>query len=256
MKKLTTSISHFKNKHIIVIGDVMLDRFIIGTVDRISPEAPVPVVSKKEEVVTLGGAGNVANNIVALGAKVSLFGVIGKDASGKVVQKLIEKTKNIQNELTVSARYVTTDKTRIVRQDQHIVRIDPQDLVHFSEKDEEQILSRYKALLKKTEVVILSDYMKGMFSEMFVKKLITLAHDREVKVVVDTKPRHSHFFKGAYCIKPNKKEALLMSFEKDVPRIAKDIATKLHTNVLITLGEEGMYIFEKGKGSSKTHTKR
>lgn len=257
MKKTKVPTINFKNKHIIVVGDVMLDRFIIGTVDRISPEAPVPVVSKKEEVVTLGGAGNVAHNIVSLGGKVSLFGIVGNDASGRIIKTLLKTTKNVQDELVMNKRYVTTDKTRIVSHGQHMVRIDTEDLIVLHKKDEETILSRYKLLLKKTSVVILSDYTKGMFSKEFAEKLIVLAHKQNVRVIVDTKPRHVHFFKGAYCIKPNKKEALLMSSEKEIHRIAEDIATKLHTNVLITLGEEGMYIYEKGKGHQiETKAKR
>lgn len=245
---MTSSIKSFKNKHIIVVGDVMLDRFVIGTVDRISPEAPVPVVSKKEEIVTLGGAANVANNIVSLGGRVSLFGIIGRDQSGKVIQNILSKSKEITNELLMSTRYVTTDKTRVVSHGQHMVRIDTEEIIPLSKKDQQDIAARYSRLLKSAQAVVFSDYMKGLFSSDLAQELLLLAKNAGVRVVVDTKPQHIHFFKDAYCIKPNKKEALLMSSEKEIPLIAKDIAKKHNTNVLITLGEEGMYVYENGKG--------
>lgn len=235
----------------------MLDRFITGTVERISPEAPVPVVSKQDEVMTLGGAGNVAHNIVSLGGKVTLFGTIGKDRSGKDIKACIARAPGIKDALIAHTRYVTTDKTRIVSHGQHMVRVDTEKQVPLHARDEATMFAQYEKLLRTTDVVVLSDYMKGVFSLSFAEKLISCAKKHGVRVIVDTKPRHVHFFKHAYCIKPNKKEALLMSSEKEIASIARDVSTRLQTNVLITLGEEGMYIFEHGKGTQiRTQAKR
>lgn len=254
MKSQKILIQDFKKKHILVMGDSMLDRFIGGDIHRMSPEAPVPIVLKNKETITLGGTANVANNIASLGARVTLFGILGDDTAGHIIKKLVSSSKQIKSELVMSKYYVTTEKTRVLEKEKHLLRIDSEKVKSLRSVDVKKILIRYKKALQNVDSVILSDYTKGFFTEAFTKKLVSLANKENVRVIVDTKPSHIHFFKNVYCIKPNRNEAILMSTEKTIPNIARDISKKFSANILITLGKDGMYTFENGVGE-KIQTK-
>lgn len=245
-------ISRFKDARILVIGDVVLDKFIWGTVSRISPEAPVPVVWAKSESFMPGGASNVANNMRALGAEVYICGLIGDDETGKIMVAELAK-KGINNEgIIIDSSRPTTNKTRIIAYHQQVVRIDKESNEAVDNKILSRILSFAKDKIPYMDAVIIEDYGKGLMVPRLIKELVAFSRARKKIIMVDPKEEHFLFYKGVTAITPNRKESEVASGIKikdadTLNRAGKRLLQMLHSEaVLITLGEDGMALFQKG----------
>ena len=263
-------IAKFRKKKILVVGDIILDRYIQGSVSRISPEAPVPVVLEESAFYQPGGAANVAHNLAALGAEVFQVGRIGNDFEGQLLKRALKKKDvNIEG-VFLDKKVSTVTKTRVVAQHQQVVRIDKE--VPGADIGG-QMLTKVKDFLRekisKAGAVIISDYGKGMITSDLAAMIIQSALKRGVPVTVDPKVEHFGCYRKATCITPNLKEAEnairnikireqdghALDLRNDTLVTQKDIETageKLLTyldldSLLITLGEHGMRLFEKGK---------
>ncbi len=250
MQKLIDIVDNFKGKKIGVIGDLMLDQFIFGNVERISPEAPVPVVLFSKELYILGGAANTANNITSLGGEVALVGVVGEDAAANHFFEQL-KASGINGEGIVTVKNKsTTQKIRIVAQGQHIVRVDKEEVELISKEVESQVLATLEAQIKTWDMVVVSDYNKGFLTENLILNIIALAKKHGKRVVADIKPNHLPYFENVFLVVPNQKEAFLMSGVKEVAVAGKILQEKLHANVLLKQASEGMTLFEGDEVSS------
>lgn len=253
-------INSFKNKKILIIGDLILDRFIYGKVSRISPEAPVPVVDVVSESFLLGGAANVANNIIALGGKVSIAGIVGKDTAGRILKELFEE-RNINTEGIIEDKRPTTVKTRVIAHSQQVVRFDREDKKRLEGKSLANFTDYIKKAIKEHDAVIISDYKKGVVSSSLVKSVVRYAKPHDIFVAVDPKVGHFHFYKNVSIITPNIMEAsqgsgVEIKDEKSLLKAGKTLMNRLSCkSVLITRSEEGMSLFERdsSKGVKVTH---
>jgi len=243
-------IRRFSGVRILVVGDIMLDRFIWGGVSRISPEAPVPVVVVDKETFLLGGAANVVNNIHSLGGKASLCGVIGDDEMGqKVIQRLSEM--GIEGSgVSIESGRQTTVKTRIIAHHQQLVRIDRETTRH-PKVSTLRIFSEYlKRNIKSFDGVILSDYGKGLLTRGVVRDVIRKAQQTGKFVMVDPKIKNFFFYRGATVVTPNTAEAssasrISITDEASLNRAGRILLKRLRCDALvITRGEDGMAIFE------------
>lgn len=255
-KRLEGLVRKFPDVRILVIGDVMLDRFIWGKVSRISPEAPVPVVLVDQrdgsETFCLGGAGNVAHNIHTLGGKVLLCGLVGDDEMGK---KIIEELsdKGIENKIFIEEGRQTTVKTRIFANHQQVVRIDRETLAHPKPHVFQDLLEFVSQKIRDFNGIILSDYGKGLLSGPLIRTIIQNGKRLGKVILVDPKLRNFKFYKGATVITPNAKEASEVSRiplidTSSIERIGKRLLKELKCKALvITRGEEGMTLFEPQK---------
>lgn len=214
-----------------------------GSTERLSPEAPVPVVKIESEFSVLGGAANVANNLATLGDNVSLLGVIGKDDNGRIVSELLEQ-KGISNQL-LDANIPTTVKTRVISRNQQMVRVDREEMFD----DDEAMVDHVSATLSffKGSVVIVSDYAKGVCSRSVMTAILTWASQNDVKVFIDPKGTDWSKYEGAYMIKPNVKEleelfnTQIENTDKEISQFGKEIQQRYNIeHVLVTRSEEGM----------------
>ncbi|MFH1454336.1 MAG: D-glycero-beta-D-manno-heptose-7-phosphate kinase [Armatimonadota bacterium] len=252
-KKLKNILSSFKTLKVLVIGDCMMDYWVWGTVNRISPEAPVPVVEVDSYSFTPGGAANVVNNLCALGAKVSLSGVIGKDFIGKLLKKdLRAKGVDVKGIVEDKGR-PTTLKTRIVAHNQQVVRTDYEKIAAVPKNTIDQLLVKIDGNIKSYDAVLISDYAKGMLCKEFVDELISKCRKSKVKIIAGPKPVNIDLFKDADCISLNKSEAasasgITIKDEKSLFKAGQALLDRTCAGaIIITRGEEGMSIFEKGK---------
>lgn len=251
-----------KSKTVAIIGDIMMDRYFWGSVSRISPEAPVPVVDIEEETMHLGGAANVGYNLCSLGLRPILCGVIGNDNSGKKVIELCEKAGIDSTVLIEDGSRPTTVKTRIIGNNQQIARLDRESRDTISSESAKAILERLK-LYPDISAIIFEDYNKGVISPELIYSVKEFAKQKDIPIFVD--PKKSYFFdySGVFCFKPNRKEAqdslgYSLKNETDVEKGGKELLHRLQCeNVLITLGEQGMRLFEKNGhiSSVKTHAR-
>lgn len=246
-------IAEFKNKHIAVIGDMMLDEYIIGKVDRISPEAPVPIVNVESENFVLGGAANVLNNLSALGSKVTAFGIIGKDSNGeKLLIELQNKGVLIDGIVEDSSR-PTIVKKRILAQHQQLIRLDWEKRKNISQEIESIIIKKFEEKICDFDGIILSDYDKGLLTENVAKEMIRIANKNNKIIIVDPKPSNSKNYIGATSMTPNRKEAIECAGvrEPETDEELKAMGTKLKEqlqlqNLLMTRSEKGMSLFQDG----------
>ena len=191
-KRLLDIIDNFKNYNVAVVGDMMLDGYLWGDVQRISPEAPVPIVEIDNEFFRFGGAANVALNISKLGCNPIPIGVIGDDRNGEIFKELLHKA-NMNSELLINdSSRSTTTKTRVISADQQIVRIDKEDKQKISKEIEEKIISSLKSNIEEIDGIILEDYNKGVLSSTLIEDIITLANENNKVVTVD--PKFDNFF--------------------------------------------------------------
>lgn len=237
-----------------MIGDLMLDHFIWGTVSRISPEAPVPVVQVSRETEMPGGAGNVAVNMAALGAEVHVIGLIGEDSSAERLLSLFQRGPIRTESVVRTPERPTIVKTRIIAHHQQVVRVDREVRGEYSSHLQNEIWSRVEQLLPQMHAVVLSDYAKGVLTPSLIHRLIALAHKLNIPVTVDPKVENFHLYKQATCVTPNTQEALesagvrTLRDEKDVEKLGAELLKKINVeSVLITRGEHGMSLFEKKK---------
>lgn len=251
----------FYKKNIAVIGDMMLDSYTWGDVKRISPEAPVPVIEVNEEFNRFGGAANVAFNILKLGGIPFPIGVIGNDINGHIFQSLIKNAEINADGLIVDNKRPTTAKIRVIARDQHVVRIDKESKEHIHRDTQHKI---YEILLKNInhlDGVILQDYNKGVLTPVLIKKIITLCNRKKKLITVDPKFHNFFSYKHVTVFKPNRKEAedvlgMKIKTEEDLNEAGTKLLSKLNAKyLLLTLSEEGMAIFEKGKPVRRMPTK-
>lgn len=240
----------FNSLKVLVIGDVMIDSYLWGKVDRISPEAPVPVVNLKKTEKRLGGAANVAVNVKSLGAKPILCTVIGNDEEGKGLVSLLEETGYSTNGLVFSSKRKTTVKHRIIAGSQQLLRLDSEDDHELLEEDNVALIKRAKTLLAQVDVLIFEDYDKGVLSTENIEKIIEEAKRLKVPVVVDPKKRNFLAYKNVDLFKPNLKElkeGLNIQCDPtrfdDLRQAVNKLGQKLNQKyALITLSEHGAYL--------------
>jgi len=234
----------FVNKKILVVGDVMLDWYVFGEVERISPEAPIPILKKTSEKFVPGGAGNVAYNLASLGATVVIVGLVGNDQSKDILIKLF-KEKKINTHLYTHNTSSTILKQRFVVKNQQLFRVDQEVPFHLNSKEENVLLTLIKKEIKSCDGMIFSDYAKGFFTKSLVRKLLKFAKISKKLVVVDIKPKNKNLFRGVDLITPNLKEAYEMTRENDVYKAGKALVKYYKTDIVITRSEEGLTIFKK-----------
>lgn len=246
-------LDNFSKVKVLVFGDIMLDRYWWGSVNRISPEAPVPVVRLDKMTLIAGGAANVAANIAGLGAKPYLVGVVGEDEEAKLFPEILEKSNISADHLIKVKNRPTTVKTRVIAHSQQIVRIDQETNSYLEPFEEIPIWEKINDLLEEIDIIIVSDYAKGILTDNLLSRLITTAKRQNIKILVDPKGKNYLKYKGATLLTPNKKEAAeackLEENGKDLVKTAGEmLISELETeSILITQGEEGMTLFEKGK---------
>jgi len=234
-----------KKPHILVIGDVILDEFIWGEVTRISPEAPVQVVSVRRQSTALGGAANVANNLAAVGCEVTILGVIGADERGSALQHALKEKRINDDALFVDRSRPTTTKTRIIAGNQHVVRIDREVTEPASAALQDSIVEYLAAHMKRFDALIVSDYQKGMLTDRVLHEALGLAKQCGIKSIVDPKRRDLSSYDQASLIKPNLKEAEAivgrdLRTEAEVLKAALEILDRHPIEaVLITRGKDG-----------------
>jgi D-beta-D-heptose 7-phosphate kinase / D-beta-D-heptose 1-phosphate adenosyltransferase len=235
---------------ILVVGDLMIDYYLWGTSNRISPEAPVQIIDINNESKTLGGAGNVVNNLQSLGAKVDVISVIGDC-------KISEEIKELVNGIDVNTNYliqengrISSKKTRIISSQQQVVRYDIESTDEISLESEKSINSILKKIITNYDIVLLSDYGKGVLTEQLTQSLITLSNKHGIKVLADPKGHDYSKYNGAFLLTPNKKEAseaTKISIEDDesLEKAIKKLKSQVGLDVsLITLSEEGIAVYE------------
>jgi rfaE bifunctional protein kinase chain/domain len=244
-----------------VIGDLMLDRYLWGRVSRISPEAPVPIVEIESESSRLGGAANVSNNVLSLGAKAVPVGVVGDDAEGEDLKRLFQEKGFPTAGILVDPERHTTVKTRVIAHHQHVVRTDREIRSGISKKIQDRLFDFFESSLDDLDGIILEDYNKGLLVPKLIGYVIQKANERGKPVFVD--PKFDHFFdyRGATLFKPNRKEAadrlgIRLDSEDALREALKKLLEKLECRaVLITLGEDGMILQEREKPFLKVPTR-
>ncbi|MGZ3764458.1 MAG: D-glycero-beta-D-manno-heptose-7-phosphate kinase [Mucilaginibacter sp.] len=237
---------------VLVIGDLMIDHYIWGDATRLSPEAPVPIVNVKNESTTLGGAANVAQNLVALGAQVTLGGIIGDDTFGERLIEILASEGIATDAILKDAKRPTTVKTRVVAGSHQLVRVDREVTDPILSALEDELVDKLDHYINEADIVLFSDYGKGLFSAGLTQRLIKLVNQKQKKVIIDPKGLDYEKYKGAFIIKPNRKElAEAAKTEKiktleDLQKAAKVIFSQTGVEYLVvTLSEEGMVILDE-----------
>ncbi|MBI3038980.1 D-glycero-beta-D-manno-heptose-7-phosphate kinase [bacterium] len=252
-ERLKEVLSRFPKCELGVIGDIMLDEFLWGKVDRISPEAPVPIVQVKSETWRPGGAANVAFNLVALGAKTHIFGIVGNDGAGRKLRELLDAEKIQTQGLIIDSGRKTTVKTRIIGQNQQMIRIDRENTEPADFQGQKALGELIWKILPSIGGIVVSDYSKGVIVEDLLSQIIKKFKKKDKFVIIDPKLKNFPLYKGATIITPNTHEAELALgriFEsgEDVLKAGIDLLKQCHTDaILITRGEQGMSLFERGK---------
>ncbi len=247
--------SGFSELKVAVVGDVMLDTYWWGDVERISPEAPVPVVVLDEKELRIGGAGNVALNTVSLGAKTVLFSVIGNDADGKALISLLEKN-NIQcGKIVESNHRITTNKTRVISRNQHMLRLDAEMTKDINAEEQLVLIQRFTEFIEqeKPAVVIFEDYNKGVLTVEVIEQMINICLRNNIVTTVDPKRKNFFCYKGVSIFKPNLKEVkegLNVLLDEVNETFLQDIHLQLkqklnHSISLITLSEKGVFYHDE-----------
>lgn len=243
-----------------VVGDLMLDRYFWGSVDRISPEAPVPVVSVSSTNTRPGGAANVAWNLVSLGCDVRLVGICGRDSQGRELRRLLAERDIPDRHVVTDGRRVTTEKVRIIAHSQQVVRADFETNGEVSGPALARLRSALRSAVGGCRAMVVSDYGKGVVSIPVMDEVRVLCSD-SVPLLIDPKEGHFDLYRGAWCITPNLKEAsgfynTRIRGAADLEWVGRSLLRDLSSrSVLITRGEEGMTLFEEGKRSHHVPTR-
>jgi len=267
MKNLRSIVEKFPKAKILVIGDLILDEYIFGEVERISPEAPVPVIWAKRRNFSPGGAANVANNLRALGAEVSLVGIAGSDRNAEILQKELKKRK-VDVEGIFKDKRPTTLKTRFIASHQQVLRCDWEDRDSLSKSLISKILKFIEKSIDRFNALIIEDYGKGLITPDLLNRIKPLVLGKRKIITVDPKEEHFHYYRDVTAITPNRKEAESairnikitdsknqlniytdrLFTDKDIDLAGKELLNYLNCQgILITLGEKGMRLFEKNK---------
>jgi D-beta-D-heptose 7-phosphate kinase/D-beta-D-heptose 1-phosphate adenosyltransferase len=243
----------FKDVTVLVVGDIILDEFVWGKVSRISPEAPVPVVEVQDETLLLGGAANVVNNIRSLGGQVFLSGLIGGDERGRKILGLLEGKGVPTGGVLIDPRRPTTVKTRIVAHSQQVVRFDREDQTHPSQGFADSLVSSVRDMIPQVDTVVVADYGKGVVTEQLVRAVTGIARQRKKVVLLDPKVNRFHLYRDVTVVTPNSQEASLASGieivdERSLREAGERLLDRFNCDViLITRGEYGMALFERGR---------
>ncbi len=258
--RLKSIISEYKNKKILVIGDLILDEFIWGKVSRISPEAPVPVVWVDNESFMPGGAANVANNISSLGAKVYLVGVVGNDDRAAILRGELEHKGINTDGIAADATRPTTLKTRVIAHQQQVVRIDKERIDYIKDRIVNKIVNYVKKSIDEIDAILIEDYGKGLIAPKLLKPIVDLAKKYKKTISVDPKEEHFSFYRGVTVITPNYQEAskavgFKISDKASLKKAGQILLNKFKVKiVVITLGEKGMAVFEEGRPPKRIPT--
>jgi D-beta-D-heptose 7-phosphate kinase/D-beta-D-heptose 1-phosphate adenosyltransferase len=251
-RRIKQILRRFKGKRVLAVGDVMLDHYIRGSVSRLSPEAPVPIVNVREESFVLGGAGNVAANLAALLSRVEIIGVIGEDTAGLELSSHLAALGIGANGLVKDSGRVTSQKCRIIAERQQVVRYDRESTMPVAGRIEAQILGHIALGIKNSDAIILSDYGKGVLTPRILKSAISLARKAQIPVIVDPKIEHFKRYRFVTCVTPNLHEAwagmhrIPKPGEEELEKLGRDMLKTLNSeSALITRGPEGMSLFKK-----------
>jgi len=253
-KLLKEYIDRFPQTRVFVIGDIIMDEYVWGDANRISPEAPVPVVEVRRETKMLGGAANVVNNIATLGAKPILCGVIGEDQTGREILEKIKETGLLTDGIVIEQNRPTSIKTRVVAEGQQIVRFDRESRLDITAESIRRLLDFIKISLDNTDAIIVADYGKGVISGPLMKGLRELTEGSSVIIAVDPKTGNFEYYQGVDVITPNHHEAgIFCRFDivngETLIRAGRQILGDLNCrSVLITQGKDGMTLFERNGG--------
>jgi rfaE bifunctional protein kinase chain/domain len=256
-------ILRFSSSRVLVVGDVMLDRFLFGRVSRISPEAPVPVVVHDHDEFRLGGSANVAHNIAALGGAATLVGVVGDDSDARLLSaELAARGLSAAALVTVPERRTTTKLRVVTSRNQQVARIDYETDGDLDTAAEDAIMTVIDQHLEQAQVLLVSDYQKGVVTRRVMAHLVACAHERGIPLLVDPKVPHLDFYRGATLVTPNHVEAEAASAKRirtldDAREAARVIVNRAGVEgVLITLGERGMWLSHGGAEGSLPATAR
>ena len=255
MTKHYSLLEQFKKVRVLIYGDVMLDRYFYGTVQRISPEAPVPIVNVNETKSAVGGAGNVAVNLAGLGVKPVLIGAAGDDYDGRALHETLDRAGVSADGLLTFKDRRTTVKTRIVAHQQHVVRMDQETTAEISAVQTAEIWADIALQLAETDVVIVSDYAKGLVTKEIMKNLTAECRARKITLLIDPKGRDYSLYENSTMLTPNRREAAeACRLREDAPDLIETAGTQLMNDLrlaalLITEGENGMTLFQKNKPS-------
>ena len=252
MLDLRSTFKNFNDKKILIVGDIMIDAYIFGDVDRVSPEAPVPVLNLTEKDYRLGGAGNVAKNIRALGATPIMCSVIGNDENAIILRSLLTKKNKIQDKYIINAERITTSKTRMISHGQQLLRLDSEDDSPLNETLTRKFAQVIKDAIdtEKPDAIIFEDYDKGVITPLLINEITWYAHEKSIPTTVDPKHRNFSDYKDVTLFKPNFKEFLVGTNtsidKKDINKtlaLAKEYRKEKNIeNMLITLSEYGVLI--------------
>ena len=250
---MNIDISKFEHCRLLVVGDLMLDEYVWGNVDRISPEAPVQVVSVNSEQYTLGGCGNVVNNLVALGAAVSVLGVAGTGRNARLMLDKLDELGVDRRGIIQEQQRPTTKKTRIIAEHQQVLRIDRETKKEISGQTFETLINLAEQIIDETDIILLSDYGKGLITRPLVTRLAALAQARNKIIIADPKGLDFTKYAGISLLTPNRREAALaagieISDQKSLTAAGNRLFEKTGVQkILITCGKDGMVFFEPGK---------
>lgn len=261
--RAATLLDAIPGTHVVVLGDVMVDHFVIGKVGRISPEAPVPVVEFEREFSLPGGAANVAHNVRALGGRVSLIGVVGDDASAAEMRRLLAERGMEDAALVADGSRPTTRKTRLATtRHQQVARLDVESATEVSAAVEAALVARLEDAADTADAIVVSDYLKGVVTRRVMAHAVAVATARGVPLLVDPKVPHMAYYAGATLVTPNQSEAEQASHVRlhtadDVRRAVKALRETFRIDgVLITLGEQGLWLAEGGREGHLAATAR
>ncbi len=250
--RLVRLLPRLRGKRIGVLGDLMLDRYLWGTASRLSPEAAVPVVDFVEQSECLGGAGNVAANLAALGARVEAFGVLGEDEPGAALRRCLVAAGIGERGVIGDAKRVSTVKTRIIARHQQVVRVDHERREPLRPETEEQLIRRLVAVLRRLDALVLSDYDKGLITDALADRVLSACHRLKIPVFVKPKTSRLYAYRGARTIVCNAKEAgffvtRALGDEKSVEEAGRALLAHFGcAAVVITRGEKGLSVIEEG----------
>ena len=251
-EELLNALEKIKGKKILLLGDLMLDKYVSGEVHRISPEAPVPILHVSHERYVPGGACNVASNITALGGEVILLGVVGNDTRKDILLNELRKRNIICDYIIIDGTRPTIEKARSLAGTQQLLRVDYEDTSYINFNFEDKLYDRVAQLLDDVDCVVVSDYAKGVVTRRLMERIIPLCKGKNKILLVDPKPKHKSYYKGATYITPNHKELcemglrLLMNDDGALLALARDLVTELDTTLILTRGEKGMTVVPKG----------
>lgn len=254
---MNMDITKFKKRRILVIGDLMIDEYLWGDVDRISPEAPVPVVAVKKEESTLGGSGNVINNLSALGANVFAAGVIGAGRNGNMLLKRLASLRVDAGGVIQERGRPTTRKTRVIAAHQHVLRIDRETKKEVSGKTMDEISCFIEQATAQTDIIIVSDYGKGLITKTLMDRIVKAGKRHGKMIIADPKGLDYLKYSGVTLITPNRKEAALaagveITDNSSLIEAGEKIMESTGVgNLLITCGKDGMALFERGRKPHK-----